>query len=182
MKKLEGKKALVTAASRGIGRAIAERLAADGAHVAINYISNAGAANAVAQGILARGGKAAVVRGDMGVLADITRVFDEATRVLGGLDIVVANAGVGVFKPHVMVTPEDFDRVFAVNARGTFFVLQEAAKRITDGGRIIQISSGVTAGAYPATGLYAASKAAAERFAAPPRRAAMNATRRGSPW
>lgn len=166
MKTMTGKKALITASSRGIGRAVAEKLATAGAHVTINYVNNERAAIAAADAISKQGGKVSLVQGDMGNLADITRVFDSATSAMGGLDIVVANAGAGVFKPHAFITAEDFDRVFAVNARGTFFVLQEAARRVSDGGRIIHISSGVTAGAFPATGLYAGSKAAGERFAA----------------
>lgn len=166
MKTLEGKVAIVTGASRGIGRAIALRLAADGASVAVNYVENEAAAAGVAREIEEAGGRAATVRADVGVRTEIVRLFDEAAQKLGPPDIVVASAGVSVFKPHAMVTEEDFDRVFGVNTRGVFFVLQEAAKRVRDGGRIVQISTAGTAMPFPATGVYAGSKAAAELFAA----------------
>lgn len=163
---LTGKNAIITGASRGIGRAIALRLAEDGASIAINYVTDERAAVDTANAILQAGGKAILVQGDMGVHADIVRMFDDAEQRLGRLDIVVASAGVSVFKPHALVTAEDFDRVFAVNARGVFFVLQEAARRVRDGGRIVHVSTAGTGMPYPAAGVYAGSKAAAERFVA----------------
>lgn len=166
MKKLQGKAALVTGASRGIGRAIVERLASDGAAVALNYVKGKAEAEAVAAAITRAGGKAVLVQGDVGNPADIVRMFEEAEKQLSPLDIAVASAGASVFNPHALVTLEEFDRVFAVNTRGVFFILQEAAKRLREGGRIIHISTGGTAMPYPAAGVYAGSKAAAERFVA----------------
>ncbi len=166
MQPLTGKNAIVTGASRGIGRAIAERLAADGASVVVNFVRGQAAAEEVVRSIEQAGGKAVAVQGDVGAHADIVRLFDAAERQLGGLDIVVASAGVSVFKPHAQVSPEEYEQVFSVNTRGVFFILQEAARRVRDGGRVLQISSGATAMALPAAGLYAGSKAAAERFVA----------------
>lgn len=165
-KTLTGKNAIVTGASRGIGRAIALRLAEHGATVAINYVAGERAAVDTATTIERAGGKAIVVQADVGVHADIVRMFEDVEQRLGGLDIVVASAGVSVFAPHATVTAEDFDRVFAVNARGVFFTLQEAARRIRDRGRIVHVSTAGTAMPYPAAGVYAGSKAAAERFVA----------------
>lgn len=166
MSNLQGKNAVVTGASRGIGRAIAERLAGLGASVAVNYVRDEDAAAEVVASIERAGGRAVAIRADVGAPRDIARLFDEAEARLGKLDIVVASAGVSVFKPHAFVTEEEFDRVMAVNTKGVFFVLKEAAVRVRDGGRIVQISTAGTAMPYPAAGLYAGSKAAAELFAA----------------
>jgi 3-oxoacyl-[acyl-carrier protein] reductase len=158
--------AIVTGASRGIGRAIAERLAKGGARVAINYVKDEAAARAVVAAIEQGGGKAMAIQADVSVRADITRLFDETEKLFGRPDVVVASAGTSVFAPHAMVTEADFDRVFGLNTRGAFFVLQEAARRVNDGGRIVSISTGGTTAAFPAAGLYAGSKAATERFVA----------------
>jgi 3-oxoacyl-[acyl-carrier protein] reductase len=141
---LKGKGAVVTGSSRGIGRAIAERLAAQGAAVAVNYVANEKAAGQVVNGILERGGKAIAIQADIAQPAEIRRLFDEAERALGGLDIVVANAATVVIKPLVDCTEEDYARVFDTNTKGVFFTLQEAARRVRAGGRIIVTSTGGT--------------------------------------
>jgi 3-oxoacyl-[acyl-carrier protein] reductase len=158
------KVALVTGASRGIGRAIALRLGRDGVNVVVNYVSNAEAAQEVVLQLKSLGVKAAAIQADVGKLEDVRRLFSQTIEQFGGLDIVVNNVGTFVYKPLVTVTEEEFDRVFSVNAKGTFFALQEAAKHIRDGGRIINISTGGTAapGAYGS--VYAGSKAAIEQF------------------
>jgi 3-oxoacyl-[acyl-carrier protein] reductase len=163
MAALSGKVAIVTGSSRGIGRAIAERLAREGARVVINYTRGADAARDLASAIERAGGRATVVQADVGRREDVERLFDEAER-LGGVDIVVANAGRVISGSIVDMRDEDFDEVFAVNARGTFFVLREAARRMRDGGRIVTISTAGTALAPAGASVYAASKSAAEEL------------------
>ncbi|RZJ94814.1 MAG: SDR family NAD(P)-dependent oxidoreductase, partial [Novosphingobium sp.] len=142
MTSLKGKVALITGASRGIGRAIGERLGREGATVAINYRSRPEEAAEAVRAVEEAGGVARPFQADVADMADIRRLFAEVDTAFGGLDIVVANAGlpfIGV--PVVDVKEEDFDRIFGLNAKGSFFVLQEAAKRVRDGGRIIDIST-----------------------------------------
>lgn len=157
--RLTGKAAIVTGASRGIGRAIALALAAEGAHIAVNYTQSAAEAQAVAA---ACGGVA--VQADISVTADIRRLFDEAEAAFGPVDILVNNAGVANFQFVAESTEEQFDRIFAVNARGTFFCCREAALRMREGGRIISISTGATVASPAGSGIYGGSKAAIELF------------------
>jgi 3-oxoacyl-[acyl-carrier protein] reductase len=161
---LKGKSALVTGSSRGIGRAIAERLAADGAAIAINYARNRQLAQEVMDGILARGGKAVAIQADVSKPAEVRRLFSEAVKVVGPLDIVVANAGVVLEKALVESTEEDYDSVFNINAKGVFFTLQEAARHVRDGGRIIAVSTGGTKMHVANLSLYLGSKGAIEQF------------------
>jgi len=162
---LEGKTALVTGSSRGIGRAIGERLAADdGATVIVNYARSPQQAAGVVEGIHARGGKAIAVQADVSKPAEVRRLFDETEKKVGPLDIVVANAGVYLSKPLVENTEADYDYVFDINTRGVFFTLQEAARHIRDGGRIIAVSTGGTKMPFPNASLYLGSKAAVEQF------------------
>jgi 3-oxoacyl-[acyl-carrier protein] reductase len=164
MTSLDGKVALVTGASRGIGRAIAERLARDGATVVVNYARSADAAQEVVAAIEARGGKAAAARADASRVEDVRRLVRGTVERFGRLDILVNNAGTAIYKPLVEATEEDFDETFALNARGTFFTMQEAARCMTDGGRIISLSSGGTVAGAPSASFYAGSKAAVEQF------------------
>jgi 3-oxoacyl-[acyl-carrier protein] reductase len=165
MSSLTGKVAIVTASSRGIGRSIALRLGRDGAAVAVNYIASPEKAEAVVKEITANGGRAIAIQGSVANKADVTRLFDETEQQLGSIDIVVNVAGVSVFKPHVDLTDEDYDKIFSVNTKGAMYVLQAAATSVKDGGRIVQFSTGGTKMPIPASGLYAASKAAGEQFA-----------------
>lgn len=165
MSKLINKVAIVTAASRGIGRAVAERLARDGAAVVVNYASNKAKADEVVAAIEAQGRPSFAVQGSVAEKADVTRLFDAAIERFGKVDIVVNVAGASVFKSTVELTDADFEGVFSVNARGAMYMLSEAARRVQDGGRIVQFSTGGTAMAVPAGGLYAASKAAGEHLA-----------------
>jgi 3-oxoacyl-[acyl-carrier protein] reductase len=161
---LHGKTALITGASRGIGRAIAERLAQDGASVVVNYHSNLAAAESLVASITGAGGKAIAVQADASKLEDLKRLFDTAQSEYGSLEIVVLNPGNFLMKPLKEVSEEEFDKVFALNTRGVFFGMQEAAKRISNGGSIISLSSGVTAVSSEGSSVYAGSKAAAEKF------------------
>ena len=161
---LENKVALVTGSSGGIGRAIASRLARDGAAVAAHYHSNETAATDLVAQLEDEGHEAAAFQADVSDVQQIEQLFDAVVDRFGPLDIFVANAGLPAQKPVTEVSEEDYDRVFSVNTRGVFFCLQAAAQRVTDGGRIIDISSGQTI--HPAKGfaVYAGSKAAPERF------------------
>jgi 3-oxoacyl-[acyl-carrier protein] reductase len=165
MSSLTEKVAIVTASSRGIGKAIVQRLAKDGAAVAVNYVASPEKAEAVVKEIIANGGRSIAIQGSVANKADVTRLFDETEKQLGSINIVVNVAGAAVYKPHTELTDEDFEKVFSVNARGSMYMLQAAANRIKDGGRIVQFSTGATSMPIPTGGLYAASKAAGERFA-----------------
>jgi len=162
---LEGKTALITGGSRGIGRAIAERLAADGATIIINYTRNEQLAQEVVKAISAKGGKAIGIQADVSKPAEVRRLFSEAEKAMGGLDIVIANAGVHIAKPLIENTEADYDYIFDINTRGVFFTLQEAARRVRDGGRIVVVSTGGTKMHFANMSLYLGSKGAIEQFA-----------------
>ncbi|MFI6358577.1 SDR family oxidoreductase [Streptomyces sp. NPDC050743] len=170
MAKLTGRTALVTGASRGMGRATALRLAAEGALVAVHYTSSEDAAADVVETIEKDGGRAFTVRAELGVPGDVHELFlglEEGLRERTGstdLDILVNNAGVmGGVKPED-TTPETFDRIFAVNAKAPFFLVQRALKNLRDGGRVINISSGLTRVANPDEIAYAMTKGAVEQL------------------
>lgn len=164
MDRLKGKVAIVTGASRGIGRAIAERLARDGASVVVNYSTSVDEANAVVASIEAQGGRALAVQANIGKMEDIRRLFQETMRSLDRLDILVANAGYSCFKPMADITEEDFDRTYALNAKGTYFCLQEALRHMSNGGRIVCVSTIGTILNMPGGTCYFGSKAAVEQF------------------
>jgi 3-oxoacyl-[acyl-carrier protein] reductase len=161
---LKGKVALVTGASRGIGRAIAERLARAGAAVAVNFSTNAGEAQKAVAEIGAAGGQAFAIQADVGRVADVVRLFDATLAHFGRIDILVNNAGVMFTKPVSMTTEAEFDRIFAINVKGTFFACQQAATRLAEGGRIINFSSSTTARFMPSYGAYVATKGAVEQL------------------
>ena len=138
---LAGKGALVTGGSRGIGRAIVRRLAADGAAVVFSYRHDETAAKAVAGEVAEAGGRALPVRADQGSLDDLRRLAQEAGDFLDGLDIVVINAAGGLPGLIGTVTEDDYDRFMAVHAKGPFFLIQHAGSALRDGGRIITIST-----------------------------------------
>jgi 3-oxoacyl-[acyl-carrier protein] reductase len=162
---LGGKSALVTGSSRGIGRAIAERLAAHGAAVVVNYARNREPAREVVDSILRTGGKAIAIHADISKPAEVRRLFSEAEKAIGPLDIVIANAGVHISKPLVENTEADYDYIFDTNTKGVFFTLQEAARRVRDNGRIVIVSTGGTQMHFANMSLYLGSKGAVEQFA-----------------
>ncbi len=162
--KLAGKVSLITGASRGIGRAIAVRLGRDGAAVVVNYSGNEQAAHETVAAIETAGGRAIAVQADVGKVADLDRLFDETLQQFGRLDILVNNAGIMFNKPIAEVTEREFDRIFAVNVKGTFFACQQAAKRMADGGRIINFSSSTTVMMLATYGAYVATKGAVEQM------------------
>jgi 3-oxoacyl-[acyl-carrier protein] reductase len=167
MASLKDKVAIVTGSSRGIGRAIVERFAQDGAAVVVNYARSGGEARDVVTGIEAKGGKAIAIQADVSAVSDIRRLFRETITKFGRVDIVVNNAGAFANPtPIAEVTEGDFDSTFAVFGRGPFFVMQEAARALPDGGRIINISTVGTALLPPFTSTYVGSKAAVEAFSA----------------
>ena len=164
MNALKERIAVVTGASAGIGRAIAERLAQEGATVVVNYGTSADKARAVVAGIESKGGKAIAVQADMSRIADARRLIQETVQRFGRLDILVNNAGMALFKPLIETTEQEFDRVFALNTRGPYFTMQEAAKVIEDGGRIVNISTDGTHMGFPGVTAYLASKGALEQI------------------
>ena len=159
-----GRIALVTGASRGIGRAIALRLARDGVSVVVNYAGNAEAAHGVVADVERSGGKAIAVQADVSKFADVTRLFDVTIEQFGRLDILVNNAGIFFTKPLDEVTEQDFDRIVGVNIKGTYFACQQAARGMADGGRIVNFSSSTTAMVLPRYSAYVATKGAVEQL------------------
>lgn len=164
MASLAGKVAIVTGASRGIGRAIALRLSQEGASVVVNYARGADQAKDVVSAIEAAGGKALAVQADVRKTAEIRDLFDRTQETYSQIDILVNNAGVILYKPLAEVTEAEFDNLFAINVKGTFFACQEAAKRMAEGGRIVNFSSSTTAMMLPTYGAYVATKGAVEQL------------------
>src|SRR5262245_43782363 len=156
------KSAIIPGASRGIGRAVALRLARDGFAVVVNYAGNTARAEEVVSAIKSAGGRAVAVQADIARATDVERLFDEAERTFGPVGVVVNSAGIMQMLPLATASEEDFDAIFTTNVRGTFNVLQQAASRVPDGGRIITLSTSVLALSLPKYGPYAASKAAVE--------------------
>ncbi|MBU9378553.1 MULTISPECIES: SDR family oxidoreductase [Burkholderia] len=154
--------AIVTGGSRGIGRAIATRLAADGFAVVVNYAGNAVAAQETVGAIVEAGGTAIAVQGDVASEADVARLFDTTIERFGNVDVVVNSAGVMSMAAIDTEQLEAFDRTIATNLRGSFLVLAQAARRMQRGGRIIALSTSVIALSFPGYGPYIASKAGVE--------------------
>jgi 3-oxoacyl-[acyl-carrier protein] reductase len=164
MGSLTEKVAIVTGSSDGIGRAIAERLAQDGASIVVNYGKSADKAKQVVVGIEEKGGKAVAIQADMSKVGDVGWLVKDTVRIFGRLNILVNNAGMFMYKPLVETTEEEFDRMFALNTKGPYFALQEAAKIIQEGGRIVNISTDGTHIGFAGATAYLGSKGALEQF------------------
>jgi 3-oxoacyl-[acyl-carrier protein] reductase len=160
----ENKTAIVTGSSRGIGRAIALRLARDGFAVVVNYAGNRAEADKVVGEIESAGGRAVAVRADISKPAEAERLFDEAESAFGPIDALVNSAGVMSTQPIAQTDEAVFDRMFGVNAKGTFNTLRSASTRMRDGGRIVNLSTSVLGLALPGYAAYVGSKAAVEAF------------------
>jgi 3-oxoacyl-[acyl-carrier protein] reductase len=156
------KVAIVTGASRGIGAEVARRLAKDGFAVVLDYSSDAAGAEALAQEIGAAGGRALAVQADVADPAAVARLFATVEAELGGVDVLVNNAGIMTITGVAEMDDATFDRMIAVNLKGTFNMLREGARRLREGGRIINFSSSVIGLQLPGYGAYAATKAGVE--------------------
>ncbi|MCX5385587.1 SDR family oxidoreductase [Streptomyces sp. NBC_00083] len=161
MGSLDGKTALVTGASRGIGRGIAERLGRDGARVGVHYATNEVAAKETVAAIEAAGGSAFAIGQELGVPGDAAGLWEAFDRQADGVDILVNNAGIGWPVPFGEVSEETYDRFFAVNTKAPFFVTQQGLSRLREGGRVVNVSSGLARAAMmPQTLTYSMTKGA----------------------
>lgn len=156
------KTAIVTGASRGIGRTVAKRLARDGFAVVVNYAGNAAEAQAVVDEIKSASGQAIRVQADISKAAEVAGLFKQTKDAFGRIDVVVNNAGIMPLSPIAKGDVDTFDQVIAINLRGAFLVLAQAAQHVGESGRIIALSSSVLAKSFPTYGPYIASKAGVE--------------------
>lgn len=163
-KMLKEKVVIITGGSRGIGRRIAEDLAQHGAKVIVNFNSNLEHANEVVEVIKKNGGEAVAIQADISRLQELEKLYQEVLKTFGRIDIVVNNAGIMITKPIEDITEPDFDKLFAINVKGTYFSCQIAAKHMNLNGSIINLSTSVTKQMFPAYSLYAASKGAVEQI------------------
>jgi 3-oxoacyl-[acyl-carrier protein] reductase len=164
MMSLKGKAAIVTASSRGIGKAVAERLARDGAAIVVNYSGGESQARGTVARIESTGGRAVAVQADVSRADDVRRLFDACFEAFGRLDVLVNNAGVMFTKPVAETEEDEFDRLMGINVKGTFLCCREAARRMADSGRIVNFSSSTTALMFPGYASYVASKGAVEQL------------------
>ncbi|MBC2458901.1 SDR family oxidoreductase [Clostridium beijerinckii] len=164
MRNLEGKVAIITGASRGIGSAIAKQLSALGAKVVVNYSNNAVKAEEVVEEITKSGEQAVAIKADVSNIKDVERLFSETITKFGKIDILVNNAGVILYKLLSDVTEEEFDKLFNINVKGTYFACQQAMKHMEDNGRIINFSTSVVGSMFPTYSVYAATKGAVEQI------------------
>ena len=164
MTQLIGKTALITGGNGGMGAATARRLAALGANVAVHYRSKPEAAQALVAEIIQAGGKARAFSAELGDLVQVRSLFAAVDSQMGGIDIVVHTAATGIFKPHADVTDAEFETVIGNNVRAGFYVLQEASRRVREGGRIITLSVAGTASPMAMAGLNNGSRAAIDQM------------------
>ena len=159
MENLRNKTALITGSARGLGKAIAERYAAMGANIVINYSKDVDSANQVVSNIQAMGANVIAIQADVSKVAEIERLFAEAKKAFRKIDIVVANAGIEMVEtPVTDFTEDQFDRLFAINTKGAYFTMQMAAKTVEDNGRIIYVASSTTAFPISGMAIYGGSK------------------------
>ena len=159
MTNLKNKVALITGSARGLGKAIAERYASLGADIIINYSRDKASEDEVVNNIKGMGVQVIAVQADVSKVADIERLFSETKKAFGKIDIVVANAGIELVEtPVTDFTEAQFDRVFAINTKGSYFTMQQAARTIEDNGRIIYIASSTTSFPVPGMAVYGGSK------------------------
>ncbi|WP_375419553.1 SDR family oxidoreductase [uncultured Hymenobacter sp.] len=159
MNSLTNKVAVVTGSARGLGQAIAERYAALGADLVVNYSKDQASIDKVVSNIKAMGRRVIAVQADMSRVADIERLFTEAKQAFGKIDIVVANAGIELVDVPVLdFTEEQFDQLFSLNTKGSYFTLQQAARHVEDNGRIIYVASSTTVFPVPGMAVYGGSK------------------------
>ena len=162
---LKDKVARITGSTKGIGRGIAEKYASLGVKLVLNYSSDDKSAEETTKLMEQYGVEFLVLKADVSNLTAIEKLFTDAINHFGKLDIVIANAGIELIEtPVIDSTEEDFDKIFNVNVKGTFFVLQQAARHVVDGGRIILVSSTMSIHPDPGASIYAASKAASKIF------------------
>jgi 3-oxoacyl-[acyl-carrier protein] reductase len=154
--------AVITGGSGGIGRVVAERLAADGMTIVVHYAGNPAPAEEVAKTIVGGGGSAVTVQADVTEPQPVQEMFDAVEQQFGGVDVVVNTAGIMILSPLLEMDLDDFDRMHRVNVRGTFIVSQQAARRLRPGGALINFATTVRKLALPTYSAYAASKAAVE--------------------
>lgn len=159
MNSLKNKVALITGSARGLGKAIAERYAALGADIVINYSKDKASADEVVSNITAMGARVIAIQADVSKVADLEKLFAAAKEAFGKIDIVVANAGIEMVEvPVTEFTEEQFDKVFSINTKGTYFTMQQAAKHVENNGRIIYIASSTTSFPVPGMAVYGGSK------------------------
>ncbi|OCA99654.1 SDR family oxidoreductase [Clostridium beijerinckii] len=164
MRNLEGKVAIITGASRGIGSAIARQLSALGAKVVVNYSNNAVKAEEVVEEITKSGEQAVAIKADVSNIKDVEKLFSETITKFGKVDILINNAGVILYKLLSDVTEEEFDKLFNINVKGTYFACQQAMKHMENNGRIINFSTSVVGSMFPTYSVYAATKGAVEQI------------------
>ena len=164
MASLHGKVAIITGSSRGIGAGVAKALACAGVRVVINFIQNKSAADALCNEIASAGGECIAVQADVGNPAAVKQLFDTALERFQQIDFLVNNAGILLFKEIAEIQDDEFDRILTVNLKSVFYTLREAANRLADHGRVVNISSTVTRIMMPKYGAYAATKAGVEQL------------------